>query len=100
MQEITKNPPSFPSVFGINAGAVFFLFCVAGLHAFTWFSAISVYSSVLLGREGLTLLKLTLAGAAIAALQGFLVLNEAALDQVLFWLAGFVQGRKIEICVS
>ena len=57
------------------------------------------------GREGLTPIKLTLAGAAMAAMfssftQGLLVLNEAALEQVLFWLAGSVQGRKLEILTS
>jgi iron complex transport system permease protein len=46
-------------------------------------------------------MKLTLAGAAMAGLfasltQGLLVVNESALDQVLFWLAGSVQGRKLE----
>ena len=50
-------------------------------------------------------MKLTLAGVAISAIfssltQGFLVLNEAAFEQVLFWLAGSVQGRKIEILLS
>ena len=47
-------------------------------------------------------MKLTLAGAAITAMfssftQGLLVLNEAALEQVLFWLAGSVQGRSLAI---
>ena len=57
---------------------------------------------VLFGREGLTPLKLTLAGAAmisdgcLALRKDLLVLNEALLDQVLFWLAGSVAGRKLE----
>ena len=64
-------------------------------------AAISVYTIGSFGREGLTPMKLTLAGAAIAAMfssftQGLLVVNEAALEQVLFWLAGSVQGRKLE----
>ena len=50
-------------------------------------------------------MKLTLAGAAIGALfasftQGLLVLNEAALEQVLFWLAGSVAGRNLDILAS
>ena len=32
--------------------------------------------------------------------QGLLATNEAGLDQVLFWLAGSVQGRKLEILLS
>ncbi|TDL78720.1 FecCD family ABC transporter permease [Peribacillus frigoritolerans] len=118
MQALTKNPLASPGVFGINAGAGFFVviavstFGVNSLHAFTWISflgaavaAFTVYFAGSFGREGLTPMKLTLAGAAMAALfssltQGFLVSNEAALDQVLFWLAGSVQGRKLELLYS
>lgn len=114
MQTLTKNPLASPSVFGVNAGASFAvvigltMFSVTSLQAFTWIAflgaalaAISVYFIGSLGREGLTPMKLTLAGAAMAAMfasftQGFLVINEAALEQVLFWLAGSVQGRKLE----
>jgi iron complex transport system permease protein len=114
MQALTKNPLASPSVFGINAGAGFFvvvavsLFYVDSLQAYTWIAfagaaitAFTVYFIGSFGREGLTPMKLTLAGAAMAALfssltQGLLVVNEAALDQVLFWLAGSVQGRKME----
>lgn len=50
-------------------------------------------------------MKFTLAGAAIWGLfssftQGVLVLNEKALEEVLFWLAGSVSGRKIEYLYS
>lgn len=118
MQTLTKNPLASPSIFGINAGAGFAvviavsLFQISHLQAFAWISflgaavaAISVYFIGSLGREGLTPMKLTLAGAAIAAMfssftQGFLVLSEVALEQVLFWLAGSIQGRKLEILVS
>jgi iron complex transport system permease protein len=114
MQALTKNPLASPSVFGINAGAGFFvviavsLFYVDSLQAYTWISfagaaitAFTVYFIGSFGREGLTPMKLTLAGAAMAALftsltQGLLVVNEAAFDQVLFWLAGSIQGRKME----
>lgn len=115
MQALTKNPLASPGIFGINAGASFFVviavsfFSVTSLHAYTWLAflgatvaAIAVYSIGSIGREGLTPMKLTLAGAAFAAMfssltQGFLVVNETALDQVLFWLAGSVQGRKLDI---
>jgi iron complex transport system permease protein len=114
MQALTKNPLASPSVFGINAGAGFFvvvaisLLYVDSLQAYTWIAfagaavtAFAVYFIGSFGREGLTPMKLTLAGAAMAALfssltQGLLVVNESALDQVLFWLAGSVQGRKME----
>jgi len=114
MQALTKNPLASPAVFGINAGAGFFvvgavsLFSVESLQTISWiafagaaFTAFTVYFIGSVGREGLTPMKLTLAGAAMAALfssltQGLLVVNETALDQVLFWLAGSVQGRSLD----
>jgi iron complex transport system permease protein len=114
MQTVTKNPLASPDIFGVNAGAgvavviAVTVFSVGSLQLFTWLSfagaavaAISVYAIGSVGREGLTPMKLTLAGAAMTALfasftQGILVLNEAALEQVLFWLAGSVAGRDLE----
>lgn len=118
MQTLTKNPLASPGIFGVNAGAGFAvvlavtLFSVSNLQAFTWISflgaavaAIAVYTIGSTGREGLTPMKLTLAGAAMSAMfasftQGFLVINEAAFEQVLFWLAGSVEGRKMEILLN
>lgn len=118
MQTLTKNPLASPGIFGINAGAGFAVvvamtvFSVNNMQGFNVLAflgaavaAISVYTIGSLGREGLTPMKLTLAGAAISAMfasytQGLLVLDEALLDQVLFWLAGSVSGRKLETLVS
>ena len=118
MQTLTKNPLASPGIFGVNAGAGFAvvvavtIFSVGSLQAFAWISflgaavaAVSVYVIGSAGREGLTPMKLTLAGAAMTAMfssftQGLLVLDEAALEQVLYWLAGSVQGRKLETLVS
>lgn len=114
MQTLTKNPLASPDIFGVNAGAgvavviAMTVFGAGNLQLFTWLSfagaavaAISVYGVGSLGREGLTPMKLTLAGAAMTAMfasitQGLLVINEAALEQALFWLAGSVAGRKLE----
>ncbi|TCN26880.1 FecCD family ABC transporter permease [Mesobacillus foraminis] len=114
MQTLTKNPLASPDIFGVNAGAgvavviAMTIFGAGNLELFTWLSfagaavaAISVYGVGSLGREGLTPMKLTLAGAAMTAMfasftQGLLVINEAALEQALFWLAGSVAGRKLE----
>ncbi|OCA87977.1 iron ABC transporter [Bacillus sp. FJAT-27225] len=114
LQTLTKNPLASPDIFGVNAGAGMMvviavtLLKVDSLQAFTWLSffgaavaAIGIYVIGSFGREGLTPMKLTLAGAAITAMfasltQGLLVLNEAALEQVLFWLAGSVSGRDLE----
>ena len=118
MQTLTKNPLASPGIFGINAGAGFAvvvaitLFSVTDLQAFNGLAflgaavaAVSVYAIGSFGREGLTPMKLTLAGAAMSAMfssftQGLLVVDEAALEQVLFWLAGSVQGRKLETLFS
>lgn len=115
MQALTRNPLASPGIFGVNAGAGFFvvfsvtIFSVGSMQSFTIISflgaAIAAFAVLIIGSAGLgglTPMKLTLAGASIAALftsltQGLLVLNEAALDQVLFWLAGSVQGRKLEM---
>ncbi len=118
LQVLTKNPLASPSLLGINAGASFFIVCsvsvfsVQSLQAFTWIAflgaavtACLVFLIASIGREGLTPIKLTLAGVAIGAVfssftQGLLVLNEALLDEVLFWLSGSVQGRKLEMLIS
>lgn len=118
MQTVTKNPLASPDIFGVNAGAgvavviAVTVFSVGSLQLFTWLSfagaavaAISVYAIGSVGREGLTPMKLTLAGSAMTALfasftQGILVLNEAALEQVLFWLAGSVAGRNLENLIA
>ncbi|MFL6516564.1 MAG: FecCD family ABC transporter permease, partial [Bacillus sp. (in: firmicutes)] len=118
MQTLTKNPLASPGIFGINAGGGFAVvvamtvFSVNSLNAFSVLAfigaavaAISVYAIGSFGREGLTPMKLTLAGAAMSAMfssftQGLLVLDEVMLDQVLFWLAGSVQGRKLETLES
>ncbi|WP_066314333.1 iron ABC transporter permease [Bacillus sp. FJAT-29814] len=118
MQTLTKNPLASPGIFGINAGAGFAvvaaitLFNVNNMQGFNALAflgaavaAISVYAIGSFGREGMTPMKLTLAGAAISAMfasftQGLLVLDEALLDQVLFWLAGSVSGRKLETLIS
>ncbi|MFC0523937.1 FecCD family ABC transporter permease [Pontibacillus salicampi] len=114
MQALTRNPLASPGIFGVNAGASFFVVIVVSsfqtisISSLSWvsflgagFAAGLVYFVGVLGREGLTPVRLTLAGAAIAGLfssmtQGVLVLNEKALDEVLFWLAGSVQGRSME----
>lgn len=118
MQSITRNPLSSPSILGVNAGASFFVvlgvvfLSVQSLQTYMWlsfggasFAFLLVFLLSSAGREGLTPLKLTLAGSAITALfasftQGLLVLNETALDQVLFWLAGSVANRPLQLLVN
>ena len=118
MQAITRNPLSSPSILGVNAGASFFVvvgvvfLSVQSLQSYMWlsfagatFAFLLVFTLSSTGREGLTPLKLTLAGSAITALfasftQGLLVLNETALDQVLFWLACSVANRPLDLLIT
>ncbi|KYD16018.1 hypothetical protein B4168_2694 [Anoxybacillus flavithermus] len=82
------------------------------LQLFTWLAFIGaalaaaiVFIISAVGKDGATPLKLTLAGTAVAALfasltQGMLAANEKALEEVLFWLAGSVAGRKLEMLTA
>ncbi|PFH89101.1 iron ABC transporter permease [Bacillus sp. AFS088145] len=114
MQVLTKNPLASPSVLGINAGASMLIvlsitfFHLQSPNATIWLSfigatlsAVIVFGLSSIGKDGATPLKITLAGVSIAAMfssitQGLLVTNEVALEQVLFWLAGSVQGRSLD----
>ncbi|MDZ5713210.1 FecCD family ABC transporter permease [Jeotgalibacillus haloalkalitolerans] len=115
MQTLTKNPLASPSIFGVNAGAGLAVvigvtvFNVSSLNAFAILAFIgaavaitAVFGLGSLDQRGLSPLQLTLAGAALSALfasvtQGLLVLNESALESVMFWLAGSVQGRDLAL---
>jgi iron complex transport system permease protein len=115
MQALTRNPLASPSVFGINAGAIFFIvlsivgFSVSSLNTMMWFGFVGaalaagiVYALGSLGRDGITPIKMILAGTAITAIftsftQAMLVLNSTGLEDVLFWLSGSVSGRTLEM---
>lgn len=115
MQALTRNPMASPSIFGINQGAIFFVvigvvffsvsssLILVGLAFFgAAVAAILVYFLGSLGHNGLTPMKIVLAGAAMSALfqsytQGILVLDETGLQDVLFWLAGSISGRTLEM---
>jgi iron complex transport system permease protein len=115
IQGLTRNPLADPNVLGINYGASFMIvfavtqLSVSSLPVLTGVSfagaavaSIAVYLLGSLGRDGLTPLKIILAGAALSALfssftQGMLVLDEQGLSEVMFWLAGSVAGRSVEM---
>jgi iron complex transport system permease protein len=118
MQALTRNPIASPDIFGVNAGAGFFIVFgvtflgITSIQQFMWIGFLGAavasglaYALGSAGRGGLTPVKLTLAGAVMAALfasltQGMLVTNEKALDEVLFWLAGSVEGRKLSMLAT
>ncbi|UFJ43339.1 iron ABC transporter permease [Brevibacillus humidisoli] len=115
MQALTRNPLASPSIFGINAGALFFIvmaatfFSVTSLVHYMWIgfagaaiAGVLVYLLGSMGRDGLSPVRVVLAGAAITALfvsitQGLLVVDQQGLEGVLFWIAGSVTGRTIEM---
>lgn len=115
MQGITHNPLASPSLFGINAGAAFFIvagsafFGASGLTTFAALAFIGaavtaaiVYILGSIGSDGLTPLKVTLAGAAMTAFfsslsLGCLLTGGQTFDQVLYWFVGSVAGRDMGI---
>lgn len=118
MQGLTRNPLADPAILGIEAGAalavvgaVFFLgassLTTYALFAFAGagLSAGLVYGLGSLGRGGMTPMRLTVAGAALAALlssltTAMLLLNQRTLEEIRFWLAGSVAGRDLNLLVQ
>jgi iron complex transport system permease protein len=115
MQALTRNPLASPGLFGINAGATFFiilcssLFSLSSPDAWLWcaFIGAAVAGSLVwlignMGQGSLSPLRIVLAGAAMAALfsafsQALLVANQDGLDTVLFWLAGSLTERSLSV---
>ncbi|GHO42508.1 hypothetical protein KSX_06710 [Ktedonospora formicarum] len=118
MQVVTKNPLASPSLMGVNAGASFmvvtytFFVGTSSLGNYVWLALVGaagsgalVYLLGSLGRQGMTPLKLVVAGSTVLALfssltQGFLVIRESTLDEVRFWLAGSLAGRNPALLVQ
>lgn len=115
MQALTRNPLASPSVFGINSGAS--LFIVIGFVAFgplltlgnmIWIAfagaactSAFVYMLGAGGRRAFEPIRLTLAGAAVAAFassvtSGLILINKQSLETALFWMVGSVSGRQLE----
>ncbi|CAM3819622.1 putative siderophore transport system permease protein YfiZ precursor [Vibrio aerogenes CECT 7868] len=113
MQSLTRNPLASPAIFGVNSGAVFFIVLFANFFAvgspddYLWIAfsgaaiaGILVYGLGSLGYDGLSPVRVVLAGAAISALfmaftQGVLVTGQEGVDSVLFWAAGSVSGHEL-----
>lgn len=113
MQALTRNALASPSLFGINAGALFFValaftfFSLTTLDQYIWvaflgaaLAAILVYLLGMRGVSGLSPVRIVLAGAAITALfvaftQALLIANRESLDGILYWLGGSVAGRSL-----
>ncbi|MEO4012998.1 FecCD family ABC transporter permease [Pseudomonas rossensis] len=113
MQALTRNPLASPGLFGINAGATFFIILFSSIFSLSspdaWLWSAFIGAAVagclvwLIGnmeQGSLSPLRIVLAGAAIAALfsafsQALLVVNQDGLDTVLFWMAGSLTERNL-----
>lgn len=115
MQALTNNPLASPSVFGINSGAV--LFIVVGLVSFgsaltmdamtmlalvgAAVTALFVYIIGMQGKGQSDPVRLTLAGACVAAFassvtSGLMLIHQSSLESALFWMIGSISGRTME----
>lgn len=115
MQALTRNPLASPGLFGINAGATFFIilfsawFSLSSPEHWLWcaFAGAALAGCLVwlignMGQGSLNPLRMVLAGAAMAALfgafsQALLVVNQDGLDTVLFWLAGSLSERSLAL---
>lgn len=114
LQALTRNPLASPSIFGINSGAalliVLALYLFGSIFSFRelmWvgfigagLTALFVYLLGSAGRGGMSPVKVTLAGAAVAAFASSLtsllmLIDNVTLDEALYWLVGSVSGRDL-----
>ncbi|UFJ39570.1 iron ABC transporter permease [Brevibacillus humidisoli] len=119
MQAITRNPLASPSILGINTGAGLFIVAFSflfdsafSLMEYIWIgflgagvTTIVVYLLGSVGRDGMTPLKITLAGSAISTFAFsitslILLLTNKSLDEYLHWLVGSVAGRDLAHLVA
>ncbi|MEJ8548066.1 FecCD family ABC transporter permease [Brevibacillus borstelensis] len=115
LQALTRNPLASPSLIGVNAGAAFsivlMLYLFGSVFTFTqmmWVGFIGagvtaciVYLLGSAGRGGMTPIKLILAGSAVAAFASsltslFMLIDNKALEEALYWLVGSVSGRDLK----
>lgn len=104
-----------PSIFGINAGAVLFIVIALAIlgssltmNGMVWialagaaFTSLLVFTLGMQGRSGFEPMRLTLAGASVAAFassitSGIMLVNKQSLEAALFWMVGSVSGRQID----
>lgn len=118
MQGLTRNPLADPGLLGVNAGAALAVvvalsvFGITAIGTQVWFALIGaavagglVYGLGSMGRGGASPVKITIAGAAMAALPGsitsaVLLSDTTSLDRWRFWAVGSVTGRPLSVTWS
>ncbi|QBP39851.1 FecCD family ABC transporter permease [Paenisporosarcina antarctica] len=114
-QLLTRNPLGSPSVLGINAGSIFFIVVfvvvlnVTDLNVIVYFAflgallaAVLVYLLGTVSNSGTTSVRIILAGIAVNAMfvsftQIILLMNQKGMNDVLFWMAGTISGRTLDM---
>ncbi|WP_438348427.1 FecCD family ABC transporter permease [Paenibacillus sp. FA6] len=117
-QLMTRNPLGSPSVLGINSGSIFFIvvvivmFKVSDLNIIVYFAflgalvaALLVYLLGSISFSGTTSVKIILAGIAVNAsfvsfTQIILMMNQKGMSDVLFWMAGTISGRTLDMILA
>ncbi|MFD0586466.1 FecCD family ABC transporter permease [Paenibacillus sp. GCM10027627] len=115
LQAMTRNPLASPSILGVNAGAA--LAIVAMLYGYgakfsfselMWFGFIGagitaclIFIIAMIGKGGMTPLKLILTGSALASFTAsmnslFMLISNETLEGALYWLAGSVSNSNME----
>lgn len=111
MQAITNNPLASPQIFGVNAGAS--LLVVIGVVLFPGLGSSTLVYFAFLGAAlggaivyylastggGMTPIKLALAGITVhlflsSLIESIVLFHETSTEDVLFWLAGGIDGRS------
>jgi iron complex transport system permease protein len=118
MQAISRNPLADPGLLGVSAGASLAVvtgvtfFGVVSVSEYVWFAfvgaaivSVVVYMLGSMGRGGATPVRLTLAGAALAAMlssftAALIILNQDTLDQYRFWVVGSLAGRNLDVAAD
>jgi iron complex transport system permease protein len=118
MQGHTRNPLAEPGIFGVSAGAGFFVvlgifaFGLTSMYGYVWFAFAGALAATVLvfllgslGRGGPTPVALAVAGVAVTyllkALTAAIVLSDsAALDAFRFWDVGALTGRDAALAVQ
>lgn len=113
MQAVTRNPLADPGLLGINAGAsaavvtAIAAFGVGTFAGFVWFAfagaaVVSVLVYAVGGGRSATPARLALAGTALNAalysyVQGVMLVDSAALEDLRFWTVGSLANAELTI---
>ncbi|MEV4895587.1 iron ABC transporter permease [Nonomuraea sp. NPDC055795] len=115
MQALTRNPLADPGILGVSAGAAFAVvvaiaaFGIGSLYGYVWFAfagalvvSVAVYVLGGLGRDGLTPVKLALAGVAVTVMlssltSAIVLADPESLNRYRFWSAGSLAGQGAQL---